>query len=67
MLSYVWAKFKKLNRTRAVGMNVGIILPSEIIAWQTLSGESITPMEFEIIGLLDDIFLAHQAKLSKKD
>lgn len=65
-----WRAFNELSRTRPVGMGVGAIPMSEILAWLDL--HEIGGFEDRIeyarwIGYLDSLFLEYQSKKQQQE
>lgn len=55
----IWIKFCTVSAYRD---DRGRILPSEVMAWSTLTGANLTPLEYNLIGVIDAAYLE-----SKKD
>jgi len=62
----LWETFVALNSARHAGMQPGPILPSEIVAWQQLTGVRLSPWEAETLLDMDRAALAASADATAK-
>jgi len=63
---YVWSWFWELHSKRQSGMGENAISSSDIMAWQSLSGNIIRPCEFKWITAMDRAYLGFKAEDHKK-